>query len=361
VDAARSSDLVNANFSSTNQNRRVPAHSIEHDTAERSRPTARPIETESMLMAIASRLAKESDRLLASSAVGSFYDRYVRLRLMGCAMALPIPSLRLWKERMRDVIDAPDNRYIPRVPHAGKVRNGRQIMHNGLSIVPGSYYGLPMALMLNRNRGVHEPQEERVFGEMLPYLRADAVMLELGAYWGFYSMWFRKVVPRGVSFLVEPDPANLEYGRENFRLNGVQGTFVQAFVGDKPGRSKQGPLESVDNLAARYGISFIDVLHSDVQGAEYEMLLGASQCFREQKIGYVFISTHSNDLHERCTEFLRSRNFAIVASANLDQTYSYDGLIVGRAEHMTGLESVSIARKPVTRTTSNEGTRATTG
>jgi hypothetical protein len=301
-----------------------------------------------MLYAIVRRLVKASDRFLANSAVRRLYESHVRLRLVECAIALPISSMKGWKTRLRDAVAAPDNRYIPRVAHAGEIRDGRQIMHNGLLIAPGSYYGLTMLLLLNKNRGVHEPQEERVFGEMLPYLRANAVMLELGAYWGFYSMWFQRVVPRGISFLIEPDPANLEYGRENFRLNGLNGTFVQAFVGAGPEQGAQTRQVSVDSLVAEYGIPFLDVLHSDVQGAEFDMLLGASQCFDEQKVGYVFISTHSNDLHERCMEFLRRREFAILASADLDETYSVDGLIVARAPHMAGLEPVSIARKPVT-------------
>ena len=49
--------------------------------------------------------------------------------------------------------------------HAGRVIGPNQVMHNGLLICRDSYHGSPVRLMLGRNRGVHEPQEERVFGE----------------------------------------------------------------------------------------------------------------------------------------------------------------------------------------------------
>ena len=65
-----------------------------------------------------------------------------------------------WRRWYRDVMASPDNQHIPRVPNAGKVIDGCQVMHNGLRIVRGSYYGYPLTRMLKLNRGVHEPQEE---------------------------------------------------------------------------------------------------------------------------------------------------------------------------------------------------------
>jgi hypothetical protein len=38
------------------------------------------------------------------------------------------------------------------------------------------------------NRGVHEPLEEFVFQEVLKRLPEACAMIELGAYWGHYSM-----------------------------------------------------------------------------------------------------------------------------------------------------------------------------
>src|SRR6058998_3708738 len=72
-----------------------------------------------------------------------------------------------WRERIRDAIESPDNAFIPRVANAGQIVNGCQVMHNGLLIHRGSYYGYPIKRMLKLTRGVHEPQEERAFAEVL--------------------------------------------------------------------------------------------------------------------------------------------------------------------------------------------------
>ena len=48
--------------------------------------------------------------------------------------------------------------------------------------------------MLLENKGVHEPQEEKAFLEVLNYVEKGSTMIELGSYWGFYSLWFNKKI-----------------------------------------------------------------------------------------------------------------------------------------------------------------------
>lgn len=119
-----------------------------------------------------------------------------------------------------------DNTCIPRTSDAGSVRDGLQVMHNGIAIRQGCYYGEGIELMLRINRGVHEPQEERVFGELLKVLPEGAVMMELGAYWAFYSIWFQSSVPNARSILIEASMENLEAGRSNFAINKMTGSFI---------------------------------------------------------------------------------------------------------------------------------------
>jgi hypothetical protein len=72
------------------------------------------------------------------------------------------------------------------------------------------------------------------------------------------------------------------------------------------------------------------------------MLKGATKAFTEQKIGYIFISTHSNDLHYQCQDFLISHNFKIISSVDLNQTYSWDGLLIAKSNTIQGLESLQL-------------------
>jgi predicted O-methyltransferase YrrM len=88
-----------------------------------------------------------------------------------------------------------------------------QVMFNGIQVVAGGYYGEWMQNLITQCHGHHEPQEEVLFTEVLRHLKPGATMLELGGYWSFYSIWFLKQAGHRRSFIVEPDPKNLEVGR----------------------------------------------------------------------------------------------------------------------------------------------------
>lgn len=250
-----------------------------------------------------------------------------------------------WNRRIEEVLLSGDNAYIPRVEDAGAIRRGKQIMHNGIRIHLGSYYGPEYSKMLEVSKGVHEPQEERVFAEALKTIPSGATMIEMGAFWSFYSMWFNKEVAGARNFMIEPDEFNIGHGKRNFRLNKMEGTFVKAFIGRQSGQAGDAKTIAIDDFVQENKISFVHMLHSDIQGFEYDMLLGAEKTFAEKKVGYVFISTHSNELHYQCLDFLKERRFVILASADMDETCSVDGLIAARAEHFSGIGPVPISKK----------------
>jgi hypothetical protein len=250
-----------------------------------------------------------------------------------------------WEDRIKDVIDCPDNKLIERHTDAGKVKNGKQTMHNGIVITLGGYYGEAITQMLYRNKGVHEPQEEYAFFEVLKKIRQGATMLELGSYWSFYSIWFNKMIPNAKNFLVEPEKANMQYGINNFKLNNVKGEFTKAFVGKEAGMNNKIPIICVDDFVANNKIEFIDILHSDIQGFEHDMLLGASKTIKDMKIGYFFISTHGNKVHYECIDFLKLHDFIILCSCDEYETYSLDGLIVAKHKTYSGINGLNISVK----------------
>lgn len=250
-----------------------------------------------------------------------------------------------WEKRKQEILACPDNKAIRRCAEAGAIQKGKQVMHNGIRIQLGSYYGPEYAQVLLQNRGVHEPQEETVFAEVLKHLPPGAVMLELGAFWGFYSMWFNREVTEAKNFLIEPDRFNLGQGKRNFRLNRMYGHFTQAFVGKKTDRTGKIPVVSIDEFMQNQKIEKIHILHSDIQGAEVDMLEGAVKAAAEQRIDYIFISTHASDLHHRCLNWLNSHGFRILAEADLDNTFSEDGLIAAAAHVVPVPERVEIAMK----------------
>ncbi|MEO1628896.1 MAG: FkbM family methyltransferase, partial [Bacteroidota bacterium] len=144
--------------------------------------------------------------------------------------------------------------------------------------------------------------------------------------------------------MVEPDRRNLSYGKRNAALNGVDGTFIHAGIGKQVDRPRN--LVTVDEICRQQGLNFIDVLHSDIQGFELDMLHGSRETLSQGKVGYAFISTHSNELHEQCRAHLETEyNFSLVASANLDESFSWDGILVMKAPDYPGIESVQISKK----------------
>jgi hypothetical protein len=224
--------------------------------------------------------------------------------------------------RWREIVSDPLNLLIERHPLAGFMRDGLVYLHNGNRVPvegPGSYYG-NFSYVLIFNRGVHEPLEEYVFQELLKVLPESPTMLELGAYWGHYSMWLKSRRPAATVHLVEPELQNIQAGIANFKLNNYGGEFVQAFVG-------KGHF-GVDAYLQAKGISHLDVLHVDIQGFEVEMLNDCTRSLQQQAIDYVFISTHSRVLQEEVLRQLRLHGYRIEVFADFDvQTTSHDGLI----------------------------------
>jgi hypothetical protein len=225
--------------------------------------------------------------------------------------------------KFREIVSDPLNLLIERHPLAGTIdAEGRVTLHNGIKVPAsggGAYYG-PFSFILLINRGVHEPLEEYAFQEILKVLPAAPTMIELGAYWGHYSMWLKDRKKAGRVILVEPEARNLKAGQANFQINRLEGEFIQAQVG-------VGKFE-VDRFLRERGIGKLDVLHSDIQGAELAMLAGAKESLDKRAIDYLFISTHSNALHSHVEYFLGQRGYRVEVSSDFERhTCSFDGFI----------------------------------
>jgi hypothetical protein len=244
-----------------------------------------------------------------------------------------------WGYRTRLARLCPDNTHIPRVPDAGRIAGQFQIMHNGLKVVRGSYYSADSERLFRKNKGVHEPQEERIFQEVLKVIPPGGVMMELGAYWAFYSMWFCQQVSQGRAYLIEPIAENLTCGQKNFAANSLTGHFTQAYVGATTGIAPDGtPIMCVDDFVDQHQISHLALLHSDIQGAELDMLHGSARTMAREGISWIFVSTHSDEL--------RDNRFLIAASVNTSQSYSVDGVLVARAPQAPPVPPITLALRP---------------
>ena len=241
---------------------------------------------------------------------------------------------------------------LPKVPGAGGVeeRNGTrvQVMHNGVVVEEGGYFGPWMDEIIRCLRGHHEPQEELVVASVLDRLAADGptapTAIELGAFWAYYSLWFLQRFPGGSVLAMEPDPSNLELGRRNFALNGRSGHFVNGVIGPDPGAVMSFASETtgthhevrqhdLTSLMAEGGLDHVDLLMCDIQGAETLFVEQSADLLRQGQVRFAVISTHHHLIsgdpltHQTLLDRLRALGAHVIAEHTIGESFSGDGLI----------------------------------
>lgn len=253
------------------------------------------------------------------------------------------------KERMEMTISCRDTDYIKKVKDAGQLKkiNGRevQVMFNGLLVENNGYNGEWMSQIIKTLHGHHEPQEEKIFYEVIKRLGPGSTMMELGAFWAYYSLWFNHDIKDAQNICCEPDPANLALGKRNAELNNANLTFVNSAGGsqdkkmtevmmESEPRPNRVPIRSVDGLMAEYGWKKLDLLHMDIQGFELDALDGALNTIQAGKLRFLFVSTHhylisdNPNTHGECLDFIRKHGGTVIASHTVPESFSGDGLIV---------------------------------
>jgi FkbM family methyltransferase len=263
-----------------------------------------------------------------------------------------IPHMLSEEERVQMGTRCRDMDGIPRVSEAGKVQTMPdqtrvQVMHNGIRVLADGYYGQWMTRLIELCGGVHEPQEERVFYEVMPRLPygTDATMIELGGFWSYYSLWFLASGKNRRAIVVEPDPKHLAVGRTNAQLNQLNPVFISGFVSGTSfpylvpfNTEESGKVNlrrfTVVQLMEIHKLSQLNVLHLDIQGAEFDVLTSCQDLLKAGQIQFLFVSTHdfrvSGDplTHQRCLAVVRNAGGRVIAEHDVGESYSGDGLIV---------------------------------
>lgn len=255
--------------------------------------------------------------------------------------------------RMATTIACTDTDDIPKVDHAGETRDHHgtevQVMHNGLLVEAGGYYGDWIAEVIRCLRGHHEPQEELVFHRILERLREDTdtpTMIEFGSYWTYYGTWFCYALPGSRAVALEPDPVFIEVGRRNAALNDLADrvTFVHAAIGADHGQTLPFTAESdgqvhhvaqhdLASLMAATGLDHVDLILADVQGAETLLLERARGDFQAGRVRFLVVSTHHHSIsgdpltHQKALALLTDAGAHILAEHTVGESCSGDGLI----------------------------------
>lgn len=237
---------------------------------------------------------------------------------------------------------------LPKVEGAGGTLEvdgvRRQVMHNGLLVREGAYHGAWMVEVIRRLRGHHEPQEERVFAEVLQRCAPGGCMIELGCFWSYYAAWFARAVDGGHAVLLEPDEPSLRVGQDTFAANGLTGGFHLGAIGATPepsvaftresdGARVEVPRFSVPSLMEAAGIERVELLLADVQGAELSALEGSAELVEAGALRFCMISTHHHSIsgdpltHQKCLDWVRAHGGHVIAEHSVPESFSGDGLI----------------------------------
>jgi FkbM family methyltransferase len=251
-----------------------------------------------------------------------------------------------WTKRVKKTSRDKSSDHIPKVDNAGEVKlwNGAsvQIMHNGVRVLAGGYHGEGMKQIISNLRGHHEPQEEKVFYEILKRVPDDAIMIEVGCFWAYYSLWFSHEMPNRKNYLIEPVPWKACLGRLNFALNNKNATIDEYFIKDENiGLAASAGVDEMtisgiksiglDDYVREKDIKHVQILHADIQGAEFELLKGANHMLSKQLIDYVFLSTHKGR-HAGCKKLLEEYDYKILNEHTVKNGSGYDGLILAASQ-----------------------------
>jgi FkbM family methyltransferase len=250
-------------------------------------------------------------------------------------------------------ISCGDSDAVPKVHNAGDVldhESGQvQVMHNGVLVERGGYFGPWTDEIIYALRGHHEPQEELAFHTVIERLKRDGaeLMVELGSFWAYYGMWFAHAIPGSQVIAMEPDDAFMDVGRRNVALNHMEDrvTFVRGAIGPNPGANMsfeaasdgqfhEVPTHDLESLLASCGRDRADLVLADIQGAETVLLQRAVPLLRAGRIRFLVVSTHhftisgSAVTHQSALKLLRDEGAHIIAEHTVTESFSGDGLIV---------------------------------
>lgn len=196
-------------------------------------------------------------------------------------------------------------------------------------IDPASYQGLALA-----QQGVYEP---KLLATVKAHLPTGGVFVDVGANEGYFSVVAARVVgPTGKVIAVEPQTRLQPVLQRNFALNQCgQVRLIAAAISDQSGEATLHLTPGVNNSASslqrptRYplfrqtvptitlnslleqaGVDHCDLLKIDIEGWEYEAVLGSRTLFETGRIRALALELHPRVLANRglkmaeVTEFL---------------------------------------------------------
>ncbi len=192
-------------------------------------------------------------------------------------------------------------------------------------------------MMLARALGIYESEKTQTICAML---KPDQSFIDVGCNKGDFSLLAAKIIGKDGSVLAfEPEPDNCQWVEKNISLNGYENIKLfqlalgdknedaQLYLGEKsgwhslvsnPACTQKSTIEvkkrTLDSILEDAGNPRVDMIKIDVEGAEMEVLQGASTIFGNNPDLIVLLDLHPHmgvDPVEVC-DFLAEKGFEIL-------------------------------------------------
>lgn len=179
------------------------------------------------------------------------------------------------------------------------------------------------------------------------WLRPGSTFIDLGANEGYFSVIASRLVTEtGRVLTVEPQARQARVIEENFRANGVRNAvIVRVAVSDYAGsgkihlmpdtipgssgleRSTSYPLPTENvtvttlaGLMRQHEIERADLIKIDIEGFEYEAVLGSADLFRQKRFKAIALELHPSILERRGKSMSEIADFLASAGYRFDPT-----------------------------------------